>query len=490
MRFRLPVWSPLLLVALLMAAWPVVGLASGGPKPQWVHSDEGDPVPNGDPVNAAAGDTAAELAQAGVTSVGLETAPWRGTERSTDNPASTSSGSKIKLVYAYAADQPDRFAQYASIIQTDAKAIAETVAAASGGTKTLRFDTGTDGGAGYVDIASVRLPQAAAVYQSMTAANRSAAIKAAIGGTVHVNGVAHYAVYADGLYGGDWVSGIAEMYVDERKSVSNNNNRDGLWAMVWGDGSATFSTSHRTTLLHEITHTLGGVQRNAPHGTTNGHCSDTLDVMCYDDGGMKPGQTLTQVCSTVQYDCSSDDYFNPAPAAGTYLATNWNVYDSSFLCAPSACVAGGPTNVPPEAPIDESGYTSTQPATTGTGNATTTTGVPGTSTKAKKLTRADRAVAALLAAGRRALERGVPARLRLPFSAPGAGRLRVALSVGSRRGASLNRRMRSGRQQIVLRVDHRARRSFARGASASFAVAFSPSSGRGASARAAVASPR
>ena len=144
MRFRLPVWAPLLLVALLVAAWPVAGLASGGPKPEWVHSDEGDPVPNGDPVNAAATDVAAELAQAGVTSVGLETAPWRGTERATDNPASTSSGSKIKLVYAYAADQPDRFGQYASIIQTDAKAIAETVAATSGGTKTLRFDTGTE----------------------------------------------------------------------------------------------------------------------------------------------------------------------------------------------------------------------------------------------------------------------------------------------------------------------------------------------------------
>ena len=361
MRLRLPVWTPLLLVALLVAAWPVAGLASGGPKPEWVHSDEGDPVPNGDPVNAAADDVAAELAQAGVTSVGLETAPWRGSERATDNPASTSSGSKIKLVYAYAADQPDRFGQYASIIQTDAKAIAETVAATSGGTKTLRFDTGTDGGAGYVDIASVRLPQAAAVYQGMTAASRSAAIKAAVGATVRVNGVAHYAVYADGLYGGDWVSGIAEMYVDERKSASNNNNRDGLWAMVWGDGSPTFSSSHRTTLLHEITHTLGGVQRNAPHGTTNGHCSDRLDVMCYDDGGMKAGQTLTQSCGSVQFDCNADDYFNAAPAAGSYLAANWNVYDSSFLCSPSTCVSGGPTNIAPEAPIDESGYTSTQP---------------------------------------------------------------------------------------------------------------------------------
>ena len=104
-------------------------------------------------------------------------------------------------------------------------------------------------------------------------------------------------------------------------------------------GTPTFSSSHRTTLLHEITHTLGGVQRDSPHGTTNGHCSDRLDVMCYDDGGMKAGQTLTQSCGSVQFDCNGDDYFNAAPAAGSYLAANWNVYDSNFLCSPSTCVS-------------------------------------------------------------------------------------------------------------------------------------------------------
>jgi hypothetical protein len=487
MRLALPAWTPLLLVALALVAWPVAGIASGGPSPEWVHSDEGDPVPAGDPVNAAADATAAELAEAGVTSVGLETAPWRGTERATDNPASTSSGSKIKLVYVYAADQPDRFGQYASLIQTDAKAIAETVAATSGGAKTLRFDTGTDAGAGYVDVATVRLPQALSYYQSLSASARSAAVKAAIPSSVRVSGVAHYAVYADGLYGNDWVAGIAEMYVDERKSASNNNNLNNLWAFVWGDGGATFSSSHRTTLLHEITHTLGGVQRNAPHGTTNGHCSDVRDVMCYDDGGLKAGQAMVQACSTVQYDCNGEDYFNPAPAAGSYLASNWNVYDSNFLCAPASCVSGGPVNVAPEGPIDESGPTIAQPAPP----ASTTTTTPTTSgTSTRPRSRADRAVAALLAAGRRALRRGVPSRLNLPFSAPATGRLRVSLTVGSRRAAAVSRRTRAGRTHVVLRVSRSDRRRYSRGAKASLSVSFAPTSGRGASARAAVSSHR
>ena len=487
MRFALPAWTPLLLVALMLVAWPVAGLASGGPRPSWVHADDGDPVVPGDPVTAAAGETAAELVAAGVTTVGLEPAPWRGSERGADYAASTSSGSKVKLVYAYAADQPDRFAQYADLMQTDAKAIAETVAAASGGAKTLRFDTGTDGGAGFVDIVSVRLPQAAATYQSMGPSARSAAVKSALSSAVRINNVAHYAVYADGLYGNDSVAGIAEMYPDERKSASNNNNRDNLWAFVWGMGTATFSSSHRTTLLHEITHTLGGVQANAPHGTTAGHCSDRYDVMCYDDGGLKPGQTMVQACDTVQYDCNGEDYFNPAPAAGSYLAFNWNVFDSSFLCAPASCVSGGPVNVAPEQPIDETGPTNAQPTAPATGADTSITGSSsGTATRPK--TASDRAVEALLAAGRRALRRGVPARLRLPFAAPTSGRLNVSLSVGTRRAAGVTRRLRAGRSQVVLRVDRRARRSYARGASASLAVSFAPSRGRRASARAAVSS--
>ena len=45
------------------------------------------------------------------------------------------------------------------------------------------------------------------------------------------------------------------------------------------------------------------------------------------------------------YDCGGDDYFNVAPAAGTYLADHWNLYDNRFLaaCADAAPACGGTT---------------------------------------------------------------------------------------------------------------------------------------------------
>jgi hypothetical protein len=58
------------------------------------------------------------------------------------------------------------------------------------------------------------------------------------------------------------------------------------------------------------------------------------------------------------YDCSGNDYFNPSPAPGSYLATHWNVYDSAFLepappaGAPAAPVAYRPptSSAPTAAP--------------------------------------------------------------------------------------------------------------------------------------------
>ena len=62
--------------------------------------------------------------------------------------------------------------------------------------------------------------------------------------------------------------------------------------------------------------------------------------MCYPDGSPEaagynddrlPASAAAAIPQT--YDCGHDDYFNPDPAAGSYLDTHWNVYTSAFMGA-------------------------------------------------------------------------------------------------------------------------------------------------------------
>jgi hypothetical protein len=138
-----------------------------------------------------------------------------------------------------------------------------------------------------------------------------------------------------------------------------------------------------------MTHNLGAVQWGAPHSTEPpgqslpqyGHCWQGADVMCYvEDSGASHQMRID--CAALpgaipeSYDCGRDDYFNPAPAPGSYLATHWNTYDSAFLAAcgeiAPAC-GGGPLWVPTP-PVATS-----PPSTTGNAHrGTTVVAKPGT----------------------------------------------------------------------------------------------------------------
>ena len=81
---------------------------------------------------------------------------------------------------------------------------------------------------------------------------------------------------------------------------------------------------------HENGHALGAVQLSAPHSTGAWHCTDGTDVMCYNDGGPNASQYTSTDCGrgpngTSPFDCGFNDYFNPSPAPGSYLAAHWDV---------------------------------------------------------------------------------------------------------------------------------------------------------------------
>ncbi len=112
-------------------------------------------------------------------------------------------------------------------------------------------------------------------------------------------------------------------------------------------------------LLHEITHTMGAVPDDSPHATLeHNHCWDSrTDLMCYDDGGLPPGQELLNGCPTdadfptfdeAAFDCGHDDYFRPQP--GTARGQAVNVYDNLLLqpCADMSLACGGQSAALPD----------------------------------------------------------------------------------------------------------------------------------------------
>ena len=322
-------------------------------------------------------------AAAGTEDEGLPVT-WCGAERTTDNvtdavfPQQTQ---QFKLVYAYANDRPNRFSLWKDALQADVSLIGRFMGAQSGGRKTPRFDMGTDCGAQYVDIQVVALPGPQSKYSSRSLD----VLKADVGAVVPaVYGSRNVIVLADRLSNSSGWYGVGESWLTETSSTPHNAG--GLFSALWVPDALSAPGADANGwwpegLLHELTHNLGAVGGTAPHASLYGHCYDGRDVMCYDDGGLP--QPLTTGCPLIPgvmnqvFDCGGDDYFNVAPAAGSYLATKWNTYNSHYLatCAEAAPACGG-TTVPdsnPQPPVS-----TTQPVVSGDARAgATLTASPG-----------------------------------------------------------------------------------------------------------------
>jgi len=127
--------------------------------------------------------------------------------------------------------------------------------------------------------------------------------------------------------------GLGQTTGDTRRSQKNSSNYGGLVARVqtgclrWGNNIVTAGE----VAAHEVFHTLGAVNNNAPNASGYYHCTDESDVMCYEDG---PGVTMRKVCDkTVPelLDCRHNDYFALNPKDGSYLDKYWNTAKNRFL---------------------------------------------------------------------------------------------------------------------------------------------------------------
>jgi hypothetical protein len=243
----------------------------------------------------------------------------------------------VKVIYAHASDAPDQLAEIYPSLAQGVRDIVEYVYVESDDRKSIRFDLGTADGLDCVDVQDIALPHPASYYDPDNVSTARQKVVADLQpGLGAQPGQRNFLVFVDSPDGPSWQVG-------------------GYYSVMF-DNQFTFGLAQTfgKVGVHELFHGFGAVQASAPHYGGGGHCSERQDLMC------DPAFEGPELCDFGDYptiswqgaqgglDCGRDDYFNPAPEPGSYLATHWNTYNSPFLCLAGTCA---PDNVAPETKI-------------------------------------------------------------------------------------------------------------------------------------------
>ncbi|MFJ6378897.1 RICIN domain-containing protein [Kitasatospora sp. NPDC092039] len=280
-----------------------------------------------------------------------------------------SGGNRVQVVYVHGPGN-DRYDRYLSSFKkwaADVDVIYNASAAETGGERHVRFVTEPDCTA---SVLNVQISDAE--IQDFNAGNRALAAQG------FNRKDRKYMMFTDAKV----YCGIGTFAGDERPGQDNLSNFGPSYgrtdAGCWGGSTAA----------HELGHNLGAVNNSSPNSSKAGHCTDEWDVMCYSDAPNYP--SMRTVCpdraQDERLDCHHDDYYNTAPAPGSYLATHWNVASNRFLIAgggngggtgpsptPTPGGTGTPTRTPTASPTPTGGPTATPTATpTGTPSPTAT----------------------------------------------------------------------------------------------------------------------
>jgi hypothetical protein len=224
------------------------------------------------------------------------------------------SGKRVQVMYVRELLVPDRYAEYLPEFRrlaAEVNWIIDESAHATGGHRHIRFVTDADC---QVKVESVVVPP-------LTTATMSTLI-AALKLLGYNDPDRKYLMFVDASV----YCGMGTLISDTEPGPDNRNNHRAGYARL--DNGCW----RGTVAAHELVHTLGGVQRDAPNSSGGGHCIDEWDVMCYSDDPYYPA--INQLCPRSYeslLDCNHDDYYHTNPPAGSYLATHWNVAQSAFL---------------------------------------------------------------------------------------------------------------------------------------------------------------
>lgn len=256
-------------------------------------------------------------------------APWNAGEYDknayvTDQPDLTSLPT-FHAIYMYPADQQSRFSTYAAMFQADARGASALLNRLYG--RGVRFDM-RDAGAPAVllDITVVRSKWKA---RQLSGGNQFSLVANELAAKGFNAPNKKYAVWLDA---GSQACGQGHLYQDTRRTNANYNERS-TTAIVYrpynpGDTSSGGFCRGRT-LLHELGHNMGALQKDAPHSFDDAHCNDSAeDIMCYTSAtSLDTGDPA--------FDYKNDDYWDPIAAGGSTKLEWWTVNLSKFVCPPA-----------------------------------------------------------------------------------------------------------------------------------------------------------
>lgn len=230
-------------------------------------------------------------------------------------------GNRVQVVYAVEVGRTDRYREVLPSLLSFVADVDDTFALSSRESgRRVRWITDAD---------CVPLIDDVVVPEGTLAGRDLNPLKRVLQTLGYLRGDRKYLVFADA----ERVCGIADVYLDDRASLTNvNNGGTPMYGRVDTPCWPVPRGGHSTP-AHELMHMLGAVQTSAPHATAANHCTDEHDAMCYADGtATRLGYVCTQPDDEELFDCRRDDYFDPRPVVGSaYLRTHWNTAGSSFL---------------------------------------------------------------------------------------------------------------------------------------------------------------
>ena len=256
---------------------------------------------------------------------------------------------RAQLVYARPSDAADRY-------ESISKKQKQWVANANGivNSEAMKFGMTADIKIACKDneltVLSVVLPKKSSQYNThdgKTTLAIATSLKELGYDDTNIKYMVYYDSTADGCEGGKATcSGqFTPKGPDDKLAEDNMYNIGPDYSVMYDGGVNEIPERYHTDIdmmapiimLHEYSHTLGAVQPSAPHSSKDdkdvGHCNDEPpmekqgnDIMCRSDN---PATVYEDKCkgsmTEMIYDCNNDDYFNPKPEAGSYLATHWNL---------------------------------------------------------------------------------------------------------------------------------------------------------------------